>query len=128
MLIQSPDRIWDRLPASHPDHLATGEAAIRAVYPDARNPFAHPTLLQEEGLQDWIVPEVWMMASPTPNRFIDVTETFEDKMRAITCHVSQLPKPELVEERVRGWLAAAAHEAGLPDGHLAETFHVINVP
>ncbi len=128
MLIQSPDRIWDRLPASHPDHLATGEAAIRAVYPDARNPFAHPTLLQEEGLTDWIVPEVWMMASPTPNTYIDVTDTFADKMRAISCHESQLPAPDQVEERVRTWLSAAAYEAGLPDGHLAESFHVITVP
>lgn len=128
MLIQSPDRVWDRLPASHPDHLASGEAAIRAVYPDARNPFAHPTLLQDEGLQDWVVPEVWMMASPTPTRFVDVTDTFADKMRAIFCHESQLPAPEKVEERVRMWLSAAACEAGLPDGHLAESFHVITVP
>lgn len=128
MLIQSPDRIWDRLPASHPDHLATGEAAIRAVYPDARNPFAHPTLLNDEGLADWIVPEVWMMASPTPNHYVDVTDTFDDKMRAIGCHESQLPAPEKVEERVRTWLSAAAYEAGLPDGRLAESFHVITVP
>ncbi len=75
MLIQSPDRNWDRIPASHPDHLATGEAAIRAIYPDARNPFAHPELLQDEGLQDWVVPEVWLMASPTPNHYVDVTES-----------------------------------------------------
>ena len=43
MLIQSPERNWGRIGASHPDHLAAGEAAIQAVYPDARNPFAHPT-------------------------------------------------------------------------------------
>jgi LmbE family N-acetylglucosaminyl deacetylase len=128
MLIQSPDRIWDRLPASHPDHLATGEAAIRAIYPDARNPFAHPTLLQNEGLEEWIVPEVWMMASPTPNEHVDVTDTFAAKMRAIGFHESQLPAPDQVTERVRTWLSAAAHEAGLPDGRLAESFHVINVP
>jgi LmbE family N-acetylglucosaminyl deacetylase len=41
MLIQSPERNWRRIQASHPDHLAAGEAAIQAVYPDARNPFAH---------------------------------------------------------------------------------------
>ena len=33
--------------ASHPDHLAAGEATVCAVYPDARNPFAHPELLDE---------------------------------------------------------------------------------
>jgi LmbE family N-acetylglucosaminyl deacetylase len=128
MLIQSPDRNWDRIPASHPDHLATGEAAIRAIYPDARNPFAHPELLQDEGLQDWIVPEVWLMASPTPNHYVDVTETFADKMRAIHAHASQLPAPDQIEERVRTWLSAAAYEAGMPEDKLAESFQIVNIP
>ena len=128
MLIQSPDRNWERIPASHPDHLATGEAAIRAVYPDARNPFAHPTLLHDEDLDAWVVPEVWLMASPTPNHYVDVTDTFPDKMRAILSHESQLPNPDLVEERVRAWLTAAAYEAGLAEGRLAEAFHVVSIP
>ncbi len=128
MLIQSPDRNWERIPASHPDHLATGEAAIRAIYPDARNPFAHPELLQDEGLQDWVVPEVWLMASPTPNHYVDVTDTFADKMRAIHAHVSQLPAPDAVEDRVRTWLSAAAYEAGLPEGRLAESFQIVHIP
>ena len=50
MLIQSPERNWDRLFSSHPDHMAAGEAAIQAVYPDARNPFAFEDLLKDEGL------------------------------------------------------------------------------
>lgn len=128
MLIQSPDRNWERVPASHPDHMATGEAAIRAIYPDARNPFAHPTLLNDEGLLDWIVPEVWVMASPTPNHYVDVTDTFADKMRAIHAHASQLPAPDQVEERVRSWLTAAAYEAGLAEGRLAEAFQVVHIP
>ena len=49
VLMQSPERNWDRIYASHPDHLAAGEAAIFSVYPDARNPFAHPTLLMTNG-------------------------------------------------------------------------------
>src|SRR6476620_9120940 len=44
VLTQSPDRYWDRIGASHPDHLAAGEATIRAVYPAARNPFSWPEL------------------------------------------------------------------------------------
>lgn len=39
VLCQSPDRNLDRIFASHPDHLAAGEAALCAVYPDSRNPF-----------------------------------------------------------------------------------------
>ena len=37
---------------------------------------------------------------------------FEDKMRAIGAHASQLPAPEIVEDKVREWLSAAAAEAG----------------
>ena len=44
VIAQSPERILDRVYASHPDHLATGEATLCAVYPDARNPFAFPEL------------------------------------------------------------------------------------
>ena len=32
VLTQSPERNWERIYASHPDHMATGEATIRAVY------------------------------------------------------------------------------------------------
>src|SRR5580765_5048827 len=35
VMMQSPVRNWDRVYASHPDHLATAEAAIAAVYPDS---------------------------------------------------------------------------------------------
>ena len=40
---QSPQRNMVRIPASHPDHLAAGEATLCAIYPDARNPFAFPS-------------------------------------------------------------------------------------
>src|SRR4051812_30732172 len=64
VVTQSPERNWQRVYASHPDHLLAGEAALCAVYPDSRNPFAHPELLAEEGLEAWSVSEVWMMAAP----------------------------------------------------------------
>src|SRR6266545_246995 len=47
VLCPSPERNWQRIFASHPDHLAAGEASLAAVYPDARNPFAHPELLDQ---------------------------------------------------------------------------------
>lgn len=126
MIIQSPDRNWERIAASHPDHLAAGEAAIQAVYPDARNPFAHPSLLQDEGLEDWSVPELWVMGTPTPNQWVDVTDTFDAKLAAIHAHVSQLPDPAMIDERVRGWLTAQAERGGLPEGRLAEAFMVVS--
>ena len=66
VLTQSPERRWDFIFASHPDHLAAGEAAVCAVYPDARNPFAHPELLDEEGLEPWTVNELWISERDRP--------------------------------------------------------------
>ncbi len=125
LVCQSPERTWQRIGASHPDHLAAGEAAVCAVYPDARNPFAHPELLAA-GLEPHIVPELWLMAGREPNRYVDVTDTAERKLAALRCHASQLPEVEAVETRVRGWLAATAAAGGLPEGRLAEAFQVVH--
>ncbi|MFZ9143304.1 MAG: PIG-L deacetylase family protein, partial [Candidatus Nanopelagicaceae bacterium] len=52
MVVQSPERNWERIYSSHPDHLAAGESAIQAIYPDARNPYAFPEL-KAEGIEPW---------------------------------------------------------------------------
>src|SRR3954447_951483 len=78
VLIPSPERNWEIPQASHPDHLAAGEAAIRAVYPAARNPFAWPELV-EEGVQPWVVPEVWLMAHAERPHAVDITDVFDRK-------------------------------------------------
>ena len=128
MLIQSPERNWARIPASHPDHLAAGEAAIFAIYPDARNPFAHPSLLQDEGLDAWSVPDVWVMAGPDPNIAVDVTDQIDLKLTALRAHESQTSHMDDLDERIRGWLTKAAEAAGLPEGRLAEAFLRTQVP
>lgn len=125
MLIQSPDRNWSRIQASHPDHLAAGDAAIQAVYPDARNPFAHQSLLLDEGLEAWSVPEVWMMAGPQPNHWNDVTDTLPAKLAALRAHASQTSHMENLEGMIRGWLTMQAAQAGLPEGRLAEAFMIV---
>ena len=122
VITQSPDRNYERIYASHPDHLAAGEAALCAVYPDARNPFAHPELLEDEGLEPWSVAETWLMAAGTPNRFVDVTDTFDRKMDALRSHASQHSDWDPIAEMIRGWLTATAKLAGFPDGRLAEGF------
>jgi LmbE family N-acetylglucosaminyl deacetylase len=125
MLIQSPDRNWARIGASHPDHLASGAAAIAAIYPDARNPFAHPTLLADEGLAEWAVAETWLMAHPDANHSVDVTDRFEAKLEALGAHESQTAHMDDLEQRLRGWGGLNAEAAGLPAGRLAERFFVV---
>ena len=126
VVIQSPERNWNRIYSSHPDHLAAGEAAIQAVYPDARNPFAHPTLLQDEGLADWSVPEVWVMAAKEPNHYVDVTDFFDAKIAALRAHESQTAHRPDLEDMIRGWLTGNAQAAELPQGRLAEAFMVVS--
>jgi LmbE family N-acetylglucosaminyl deacetylase len=127
VLTQSPVRDFGRIFASHPDHLAAGEAAVCAAYPDARNPFAHPELL-DEGLEPHSVKELWLMASPRPNRAVDITESFGKKLEALRRHVSQVGHEEDLEGRLRGWASAGASLAGLPSGSLAEVFQVVTMP
>ena len=125
ILVQSPERNWERLPSSHPDHLAAGEAAIFAVYPDARNPFAYPEL-RDEGLDAWKVPETWVMAHPRADHYVDVTDTFDRKVAALRRHVSQITNPDELDDRIRGWLRLNAEKGGLAEGRLAEAYYVLD--
>jgi LmbE family N-acetylglucosaminyl deacetylase len=126
MLIQSPERNWIRIGASHPDHLAAGEASIRAVYPAARNPFSYPELLETEKLEPWAVKEVWLMADPAADHFVTITSTFERKLAALRAHKSQTSHMDDLAGMLRSWGRRMAGMAGLPDGELAEAFRVVD--
>lgn len=127
VLTQSPEIWWQRLGASHPDHRATGEAALAAVYPDARNPFAHPELLADEGLEPWTVGEMWLMAPPDErrNHAVDVTDTVEAKLAALRAHQSQTAHLDDLDDMIRKWLSATARRHDLPEGSLAEAFQLV---
>jgi len=124
VMTQSPQRNWNRIYASHPDHMATGEAALCAVYPDARNEFTFTELL-DEGFGPHTVPEVWVMGGPDPDVYIDTTDRLDRKVEALLCHVSQLPDPAGLGERMRGWGEMTAQAGGLAPGRTAEAFRVI---
>jgi len=125
MLAPTPERNLTRLYASHPDHLAAGEAAICAVYPDSRNPWAHPELLQDEGLEAYTVPELWLMATNNADHYVDTTAQMERKIAALLCHESQMPDPGRIPKLIKDWGAANAAQAGLPNGSYAEGFQRI---
>lgn len=129
VLLQSPEWNFERIAASHPDHMAAGEAAWRAVYPDARNPFAHTELIDQDGLAAWKVPEVWMMGGRAPDVIVDVTDTFGRKVDALRAHASQTEHvADRLEAQLRGWLGQVARAGGLPEGRLAEAFNAYPMP
>ena len=121
-ICQSPQRNMTRIYASHPDHLAAGEAGLCAIYPDARNPFTFPEISH---LEAWSVAETWVMGMDRANHYVDITDTFDRKMKALHAHVSQHPEPDGLDEMVRGWNELNAQAGGLPEGHVAEAFWVL---
>lgn len=127
MLIPSPERDLRNLYVSHPDHLAAGEAALCAVYPDARNPFAYPELLEHEGLDAHTVPEVWVMsANNQADHYVDITETIDRKLAALRAHSSQTAHMSALDERIRSWGAMQAQAAGLAEGRFAEGYLILD--
>jgi LmbE family N-acetylglucosaminyl deacetylase len=126
VLTTSPERVWERIGASHPDHMTVGESTLRAVYPDARNPFAFPELLADEGLEAWTVSEVWLSAGPRSDHAVDVTDVVDRKLAALRCHVTQVSHTPDLDDFITGFMRQAARTHGLPEGRLAEIFHVVH--
>lgn len=118
VITQSPERNYDSVYGSHPDHTETAEATLRAVYPDARNPRAFTTELLDEGYEPHVVPNVWI-SHVDQNLFVDITDTFDAKMRALRAHASQVAKRDAefdLEKLMREWgerLTAAAVKKGI---------------
>lgn len=128
VVVPSPQRDLRSVYGSHPDHMAAGEAALCAVYPDARNPFAHPELLEQEGLDAHTVREVWVLsANDRAEHYVDITGTFDRKIAALRAHTSQTAHmATALEERMREWGSLQARAAGLPEGRLAEGYLVLD--
>lgn len=124
VLCQSPVRDFGRIYGSHPDHLAAAEATMGAVYPDARNPFTFTDLL-DEGFEPHSAWQIWIMGGPNPNKWIDTTDQFDRKIRALLCHESQHADPEGMAQRVRAWNESVAVAGGLAAGRTAELFQVV---
>lgn len=122
VITQSPVRRFDRIYASHPDHLAVGEATMAAVYPDSRNPHAHPELMVE-GHKPHTVEQVWVVSGPEPNLAVDITAEFDRKVKALSSHSSQIAWIKDVDKMLRDWAASTSRDLGLTaQAELVEVF------
>jgi LmbE family N-acetylglucosaminyl deacetylase len=106
VIAQDPSRYFyeDRY-INHADHRAAGEVATDAVFPAARNRMYHPELL-DFGLAPHVVKEVYLTGTEQPNCWVDISEVFDLKVKAIRCHASQVKGREDLEERIRARSAA----------------------
>ena len=78
---------------NHPDHRATGTAALDAVYPTARDHLNFPEHLAE-GLEPHKVREVLLWSSNQPNFDVDIGDRVDAKIHALTAHVTQFGADE----------------------------------
>ena len=95
----------------HPDHIASGEAALAAVFPAARDRLTFPELI-EEGLGPHKVKEAWIMDRDHSDMFVDVSDYIDVSIAALKAHESQVT-PESAEEHMRGWRSRNGERVGM---------------
>ncbi len=83
------NRFFSDTYVNHPDHRASGDATIDAIFPTARDRLTFPELLAE-GLAPHKVAQLWLGATAQPNVWVDIGETLELKCDALRAHPSQL--------------------------------------
>jgi LmbE family N-acetylglucosaminyl deacetylase len=108
---------------NHPDHVATGEASLAAVFPSVRDRMTFPELLAE-GLEPHKIPEVYLYGTATPDVWVDITDTMEVKLLALKAHASQLGEWDPTD-MLRDWAretAKANPERNDGSGEYAESF------
>ncbi len=109
--------------ALHPDHRHVGIATTDAVYPCARDPWAYPEQI-DEGLETWKVAEIWYFGPEHPDKFVDITHTFDRKVDALKAHHSQVGNSEGWIERVAERSREVAKDKPF---EMAEAFKVVQL-
>ncbi|CAM3592327.1 LmbE family N-acetylglucosaminyl deacetylase [Micrococcus flavus] len=130
VLSPHPERDWESMQAAHPDHLACGEAVVRAAYPAVENPYAYPELAAA-GLPAFRIRHLMLYAAPAARRnlAVDVSGLEDLKIRALDAHVSQHPDAQGMRSAVRAMMRErhrTAAGSGAPEGS-AEAFHLVTV-
>ncbi|MBM3939883.1 MAG: PIG-L family deacetylase [SAR202 cluster bacterium] len=88
---------------NHRDHRVSGQAALDACYPYARDRL-HFQEQEREGLESWKVGTVLLWGSDHPDVVSDIGGTIDIKAKALARHESQLSRdPNEVAEWIKGW-------------------------
>ena len=120
VLTMDPNRPYIR----HQDHYVCGRVTLNCVFPYARDRMAFPEHI-EEGLEPHKVREVYLWGSLEPDTFLDVTDTFDMKLDALSRHRSQVGQGwELREVRARARYAEVGKRIGAT---YAEAFKRIEI-
>ena len=107
----------------HRDHRITGQVALDAVFPFARDHLAYPELLAE-GLEPHKVKEMLFWGADEVNLRLDITNLFDRKIEALRRHESQVGQYDSPE-----WIAyLRRRQQDMAEGEpfeLAEAFYQV---
>jgi LmbE family N-acetylglucosaminyl deacetylase len=113
---------------NHPDHLAAGKAALEAVFPCAEMELLWPGAGTAHKVH-----AVYVSSTAAPDTWIDVTETIDAKVAALSAHRSQLGDRDIapyIRERAADEARRApkaAGERGTRRPKFAEAFRVMRL-
>ncbi len=114
---------------NHPDHRATGNIVLDAIFPAVGNPRSYRELLAE-GLLPYQVHELYLFFSDRVNTYIDISEVIELKARGLQCHATQFEPDTNMLDMIKSWAEGTAREAKEKKGlemHYAEAFRRIKL-
>ncbi len=110
---------------THPDHRNTGRVVLDAVSLYSHNLYAFPELYFEEGLELHRTKEMLLWGAEESNCCLDITETFDAKMAALHCHVTQFGEP--TPERGKRMRERSKQQAEKENFELGESLHKVNM-
>jgi LmbE family N-acetylglucosaminyl deacetylase len=125
IMAPDPSRLWfENTYINHSDHKVAGELALSAVMPDAPTRVMFQEL-EDEGIEPFEVPNLFLTANE-PDTFVDITESFDLKIKALRAHASQVG--DGMEERVAERARALGDRAGCEYAEGFKAFRFVDDP
>lgn len=116
-----PQTLFAAYGINHPDHRAAGQVVLDAMFPASGNKaFFHE--LVEEGFEPHMPKEVWCSLTTQPNTTVDVTDTWDVKLKAILEHKTQVQDAEKLIERFK---SRRSEDSTEDDPRYEENFRVV---
>lgn len=109
---------------NHTDHRAAGIATMDAVFPLSRDMLTYPEQIKE-GLLVHRVEELWLYGAEKKSHVVNITDTFDKKIKALKIHASQFDDFPAIKKRVEKRALSFADEE---EFEFAESFIRLTLP